>query len=201
MSKDAELHPLGSALRNARVSLTRVTTAGGRPRLFPRVRSSASRSDVVPIYWDPHFRKAPADAAVFDEFLRTLFHSSWMTTLGHQGVPPVRLLPSWIPSDPAPVRLTQAELEQHLVRWQRNRLGRVSARSSPARNRPLFLVVTPRRTELTFRAEPSPKGGGVTSYVAVPLETTGGEILEAHALIISRRLARALVARTQAALD
>jgi hypothetical protein len=201
MSKDAQLHPLGSALRNARVSLPRVVTAGGRARLYPGVRSSTSRPDVVPIYWDPHFRKAPADAAVFDEFLRSLFHSSWMTALGHQGVRPVRLLPSWVPSDPAPVRLTQVELEHLLAEWQRNTLGRVSSRSSSARNRPLYLVVTPRRTELTFRAEPSAKGGGAPSYVAVPLETTGGEILEAHALTIRRRLARALVARTQAALD
>jgi hypothetical protein len=166
---------------------------------------------VVPIYWDPHFRKAPADVAAFDEFLRTLFRSSWMSELAGYGLLPPRLLKSFTPRDEAPAILTRTALEAKLVDWLAS--GAVSPKPKRADRSLIFLVLTPRASKLTPREAKRPSSAYVASnlferdsvvrggsasehnlvYSVVPLLSTEGEILEQHSLPVSQALTHALV--------
>lgn len=191
MSKDAGMQLQGRSLcqgvnkRGAR----RPASGLGRPRPAPR------RLYVVPIYWDPHFRKTPADVAAFDEFLRTLFQSSWMTGLGQDGAPLACLLPSVVPSESAPRRLTQAELEGRLAVWLRPEETPHPEPLQADQSR-LYLIVTPPGTDLAS----APLGARANSRepcVLIPLASTGGDVLDLHALRISQELARAFRVRAR----
>jgi len=166
---------------------------------------------VVPIYWDPHFRKAPADVVAFDEFLRTLFRSSWMSELSSYGLLPPRLLKSFTPRDEAPPMLTRSALENKLVDWLAS--GAVSPKPKRADRSLIYLVLTPRASKLLPREAKRPSSPyqastlferdsvvrGVSAgehnllYTVVPLRTTDGEILEQHSLPVSQALTQALV--------
>ena len=138
---------------------------------------------MVPIYWDAHFRNSPPDVAVFDEFLRTLFRSSWMTQLGRQGVLPARLLPSFVPRRVAPARLGATELREQLREWKDS--GLVTALPQTAE---LFqLLVVPAHLQKSLES------AAVKQCVVVPLIAAGSHLLEDHSLAISRALAASFV--------
>jgi hypothetical protein len=171
---------------------------------------------VVPVYWDAHFQRAPADVAIFNEFLRSLFRSSWMTALRDYGVAPARLLPSFVAKDPPSASLSQAQLEERLIDWLATEA--VMPRPSKTERSLIYLVVTPLATKLTLGSLSSSKDFSgyhdctafdrhsdvdaerVTAknlfYVAVPLTATGPEILDAHSLAISKELAEAFIDRS-----
>jgi hypothetical protein len=72
---------------------------------------------VVPIYWDEHFRDHRDEVTVFDEFLRALFQSSWMTDLARHGVARARALPSFVPPRALPARVDPSALRAQLTTW------------------------------------------------------------------------------------
>lgn len=190
--------------------------SGWTPHSLRTQDSDSNEPRVVPIYWDPHFYKAPADVAVFDEFLRTLFRSSWMTGLADHGVPPARLLRSFVARDAPHSSLTQAQLEGQLAEWLANEV--VMPRPSRSERSLLYLVITPLTTKLTLGTLSSlgdfsgyhdctafdhPADGKKASsspqnlfYAVVPLTSTGPEILDAHSLTISNELAEAFIDRS-----
>ncbi|HWA70926.1 MAG TPA: hypothetical protein VG937_01255 [Polyangiaceae bacterium] len=188
---------------------------GWRPQFLRSEDSTAYEPRVVPVYWDPHFQKSPADVAAFDEFLRTLFRSSWMTALADYGVAPARLLPSFVPNDTPYASLNQPQLEARLTRW----LATESILPTPskAERSLVYLLITPLATKLTLgnlssskdfsgyhdcatfaRAGDSRGAGGAEKnlfYAAVPLTVTGKTILDAHSRAISKELAESFIDR------
>jgi hypothetical protein len=200
MSKDAVVQLLGRTRPKVDPAIVRPPQyrTSSAESLW-RLRAMLDRPEVVPIYWDKHFRRTPADVSAFNELLRTLFASSWMSELGAYGVKPARLLPAIVPADTAPARLRQAELESRMRSWVRTDPSRRS-KASPVRS-PVYLVVTPLRTELAFDRHAAARLDSSLNYVVVPLKSTSGEILDSHALTISRDLARALIAETRRSLD
>jgi hypothetical protein len=193
--------------RRTAPAMARVTA---QPALLANASELAPR--VVPIYWDPHFQAHADDVAAFDEFLRVLFRSSWMSALAERGILPAELEPSLVPRDPAPERLSLPELEARLRRWL---AGPLSALTKREEGSLLVLVITPLGTELEVAGSPvrrfsgyhgASRGGAATAptalfpapnlfYALVPLVTTAAEILEVHSLPLSQVLARALIAR------
>jgi len=143
---------------------------------------------VVPVYWDAHFRRQPGDAVVFDEFLRALFRSSWMTELRDQGVGRARLLPSVVVTERAPGSLTAPQLRQRLLEWIM--AGLVTPKPRKTERSLTYLIFTPLGTELprvTSRCE------ATFGYAVVPLVSTGPEILEVHSRAVSHELSRSFV--------
>jgi hypothetical protein len=141
---------------------------------------------VVPIYWDARFRSHPIDITVFDEFLRALFQSSWMSELEACGVAPARLLPSFVPNFPPAPKLTRQGLEATVVDWAYRGLV------TPALGRDdedLFYVVL-------ARFEAGPTGVPGSRCVAIPLLEVGPDSLEVHSATISGALASAFADRT-----
>lgn len=185
-----------------------------KPHFLRTQEPAVHEPRVVPIYWDPHFQKTPADVTIFDEFLRTLFRSSWMTALADHGVAPARLMPSFVPQQAPYASLSQTQLEAQLTEWLAS--GAIQPRPGKAERSLLYLVLTPRATKLTLGSLTSSKdfsgyhdctafeqrsaANGESSmnlfYVAVPLTTTGREILDAHSLSISKQLADAFIDRS-----
>lgn len=175
------------------------------------VGSALPEPRIVPIYWDPHFRKAPADVAAFDEFLRMLFRSSWMSELSSYGLTPPRLLRAVLPKDEAPAALTRSALEAKLVEWFAN--GNVAPKPKRADRSLIYLVLTPAGTKLTPREARRPNSSyhasacferdaivrGASSdehnliYTVVPLSSTSGDILESHSRPMSQALTQVLV--------
>lgn len=186
-----------------------------KPQSLRAPEATSYEPRVVPIYWDPHFRKSPADVAAFDEFLRALFRSSWMTGLADYGVAPARLLRSFVPEDAPHASLNQPQLEEQLIEW----LVTESVLPTPSKTERslLYLVVTPLSTKLTLgklsslkdfsgyhdcssfeRPSDSRAAVGATQnlfYAAVPLTVTGREILDAHSRAISEELAESFIDR------
>ena len=187
-----------------------------KPHFLRTQESTLQEPRVVPVYWDPHFQKAPADVAIFNEFLRTLFRSSWMTALRDYGVAPARLLPSFVAKDPPYASLSQAQLEDQLIEWLATEA--VMPRPSKTERSLIYLVITPLTTKLTlgrlsslkdfsgyhdctaFERQSDVDAERVTAknlfYVAVPLTAKGPEILDAHSLAISKELAEAFIDRS-----
>ncbi|MFZ5897052.1 MAG: hypothetical protein ACOY0T_38700 [Myxococcota bacterium] len=177
----------------------------------PHSVSAPLQPRVVPIYWDPHFRKVPTDVAAIDEFLRTLFRSSWMSELSSYYMEPPRLLRSVLPKDEAPVTLTRSALETKLVDWLVG--GVITPKPKRADSSLIYLVLTPCGTKVTPRETKKPSSSYVASasferdgivrgaspsehnliYSVVPLLSTSGEILEQHSLAMSQALTQALV--------
>lgn len=201
-----------SPVRSARASKGRKMTG---PRWsHPAARPPLNAPRVVAIYWDRHFEGAQADVQAFDELLRTLFRSSWMSGLNEAGVPPAELLGSFVLSDPAPASLTRVELEGRLIEWLED--GRVTPKPRQADGSLVYLIVTPLGTELredahswqmrfaghcgcTHYGADASRGTARPNvvYVAVPLVSTGPEILDLHSLAITQELGRALIARSR----
>ena len=175
------------------------------------LRSALLEPRVVPIYWDPYFRKVPMDAAVFDEFLRTLFHSSWMSELASYGFTSPRLLRSFIPKDEAPATLTRTALEAKLVHWLTN--GSVAPKPKRAERSLVYLLLTPSSTKLTPREAKKTHASYQASacferdsivrdaasqdhnlfYSVVPFTAARGDILEQNSRPISQALTTAFV--------
>jgi hypothetical protein len=125
---------------------------------------------------------------VFDEFLRTLFRSSWMTELGRQGVAPARLLPSFVPQRAPNARLGRLDPGDAVREWEAS--GRVTPLPQSAE---LFqLIVAP---SLPKTAEPVT----LDRWVVVPLVAAGPRLLELHSLALSRALADAFLRAARAA--
>lgn len=186
-----------------------------KPQLLRSQESVAYEPCVVPVYWDAHFKKTPADVAAFDEFLRALFCSSWMTALADFGVAPARLLRSFVPDDAPRARLSQPQLEQQLTRWLKTEPS-LQAPNRAERSL-VYLVITPLSTQLTLGNLTSPQdfsgyhdctpfsrtsqSRSLASeedelfYAAVPLTVTGRAILDAHSRIISKELAESFIDR------
>ncbi|MGC4086718.1 MAG: hypothetical protein QM756_02245 [Polyangiaceae bacterium] len=181
---------------------------------FAEHQNSVSASPevrVVPVYWDPHFRNTPSDVAAFDEFLRMLFRSSWMSELSSYGLAPPRLLRAHLPKDDAPATLTRRALEQKLADWLAS--GVVSPKPKRNDSSLIFLVLTPCRTKLTPREAKSQSKSYHASaaferdaivhsddpsqhnliYSVVPLLSTQGEILERHSRAVCQALTQAVV--------
>lgn len=180
-------------------------------------RSAAQAPCVVPVYWDAHFQQCAADVAAFDEFLRALFASSWMSGLGEYGIQPAQLLPSYVVGDAPPPALSQAQLEARLTRWLT--AERVLPRPKRAERSLVYLIVTPLGTQLhrggasapqcafgycaqaRFESEPRARAAGAPDnnllYAVVPLVSTSSEILDFHSLSISHHLAQALILRAR----
>lgn len=176
-----------------------------------QVGSATPEPRIVPIYWDAHFRKVPTDVAALDEFMRTLFRSSWMSELSSYGLLPPRLLRASLPKDEPPLTLSRSALEAKLVEWLAN--GTVAPKPKRADRSLIFLVMTPAGTKLTPREARKPSSSyhasacferdGVTRsatsedhnliYAVVPLRSTNGDILETHSLSLSQALTRVLV--------
>ena len=158
--------------------------------LGPRKKKSVGLAPrVVPIYWDSRFLSHPLDITVFDEFLRALFQSSWMTELEDSGVAPARLLPSFVPSSAPAARLTRRRVEATVLDWVHRGLV------TPGFGRnddDLFYVVLAR-----FKAEPT--GVLASPCVAIPLLDVGPDLLEAHSAAISGALATAFANRSAGA--
>jgi hypothetical protein len=153
----------------------------GRKR---RLASLAPR--VVPIYWDARFRSHPLDITVFDEFLRALFQSSWMSELEGSGVAPAQLLPSFVPNSPPPAKLTRQGLEATVLDW----VHRGLVTPGLGRNdEDLFYLVLAR-----FRA--GPMGAPGSRCVGIPLLDVGPDLLEVHSATISGALASAFAERS-----
>ena len=150
-----------------------------RVRLEPRV---------VPIYWDAHFKSQPLDVTVFDEFLRTLFRSSWMTELGRQGVAPARLLPSFVPRRAPNARFGRLDPGEPVREWEAS--GRSTALPQSAELFHLIVAPSPPKT-----AEPVT----LDRCVMVPLVAAGPRLLELHSLALSRALADAFLRAARAA--
>ena len=81
-----------------------------RPADRTPLRAVLSTARVVPIYWDKHFLRTPSDVIAFNEFLRILFESTFMSALGPHGVRSAELLTAFVPDDEAPTRLTRPRL-------------------------------------------------------------------------------------------
>jgi hypothetical protein len=144
---------------------------------------------VVPIYWDARFRSHPLDITVFDEFLRALFQSSWMSELESSGVAPAQLLPSFVPNSPPGTKLTRQGLEATVMDW----VHRGLVTPGLGRNdEDLFYVVLAR-----FRAEPMGVPG--SRCVGIPLLDVGPDLLEVHSATISGALASAFAERSAGA--
>ncbi len=145
---------------------------------------------VVPIYWDARFRSHPLDITVFDEFLRALFQSSWMTELADRGVAPAQLLPSFVPGSPPAAKLTRRGVETTVLDW----VERGLVTPGLGRNdEDLFYVVFAR-----FKREPTGVPG--SHCVAIPLLDVGADLLEVHSATISGALATAFSHRSAGAL-
>lgn len=147
------------------------------PRLQPRVQ---------PIYWGAHFRSSPLDVVVFDEFLRSLFRSSWMSELGAQGVAPARLLTSFVPRRSPPPRLTRTEWAAQVQELRRE--APTTALPHESAIFELFVVAGPRVVE----AAPSER------CLIVPVDPSTPDLLEVYSRAISRALAGAFVDAAQA---
>ncbi|MDQ2645440.1 MAG: hypothetical protein M3020_16600 [Myxococcota bacterium] len=145
---------------------------------------------VVPIYWDARFLSHPLDITVFDEFLRALFQSSWMTELADSGVAPAQLLPSFVPGPAPAAKLTRRGVETTVLDW----VNRGLVTPGLGRNdEDLFYVVL-------ARFKPEPTGVPGSRCIAIPLLDIGPELLEVHSAMISRALATAFMNRSAAAL-
>jgi len=205
--------------RNAVHALAQLTP-NERPRSSPRHAKPSGRATpgsvhrldsnkaprVVPIYWDDHFTGSPTDVAAFDEFLRTLFRSSWMTGLAEFGIAPAQLLPSYVLPSPRRTRLSHAELAQQLTEWLAS--GDITPKPRKSERSLFYLLLTPMGTELTLGAVSSPRhvSGYHDSarfeasaqdnlhYAVVPLVSTRDEILDAHSRAICHELAHAFIA-------
>lgn len=144
---------------------------------------------VVPIYWDARFRSHPLDITVFDEFLRALFQSSWMSELEGSGVAPAQLLPSFVPNSPPATKLTRQGIEATVMDW----VHRGLVTPPLGRNdEDLFYVVL-------ARFKTGPVGVPGSRCVAIPLLEVGPDLLEAHSATISSALASAFTDRTAGA--
>ena len=171
-----------------------------------RQRDLAVIPRVVPIYWDPHFVQAPADVAAFDEFLRTLFCSSWMSGLEEFGVAPAELLPSIVPTTPRRSRMSHAQLKDQLVSWIQS--GAVSPKPKKADRSLIYLVLSPLGMDLSLGAVSAPthvsgyhdsarlepRGDDNLRYAVVPLVSLEAEILDAHSRPVCHELAQAFIA-------
>jgi hypothetical protein len=156
-----------------------LSATGTRVRLEPRV---------VPIYWDTHFKSQPSDVTVFDEFLRTLFRSSWMTELGRQGVAPARLLPSFVPRRVPNVRLGRLDPADPVREWEAS--GQVTPLPQSAELFHLIVAPSPPKAALPVTLD---------RWVMVPLVAAGPRLLELHSLALSRALAGAFLRAARAA--
>jgi hypothetical protein len=219
MAKNESLdlkRPAARRVRRPRGANVPATHLGWKPHFLRTQELTLHEPRVVPVYWDPHFQKVPADVAIFDEFLRTLFRSSWMTALCDYGVAPARLLPSFVAKDAPCASLSQGQLEDQLIEWLATEA--VMPRPSKTERSLIYLVLTPLATKLTLGSLSSPKdfsgyhdctafdrNSDVDAqrvkaknlfYVAVPLTATGPEILDAHSVAISRELAEAFIDRS-----
>jgi hypothetical protein len=182
----------------------------------PRLRVVLDRPRVVPIYWDKHFRREPSDVVAFNEFLRILFESTFMSGLSAHGIQPARLLPAFVPDDEAPTRLTRARLEAQLTQW----LASEQLAPSPKKleSSLLFLVLAPLGSQSSLGApaantrnfgyhdsipfvrpdsQKAPRSASNLHYAAVPLVSTGSQILEVHSRAVSQQLGQAFIARTR----
>ena len=139
---------------------------------------------VVPIYWDAHFRSHPLDVTMFDEFLRTLFRSSWMTELGSQGVLPARLLPSFVPRTAPALRLGRLDPNEAVRDW--NNSG--NFRPVPHNTLLFHLIVAAAPGPRLVEAPLDP------GCVMVTFTPAAARTLEVHSLAISRALAGAFLA-------
>jgi hypothetical protein len=128
------------------------------------------------------------DVTVFDEFLRTLFRSSWMTELGRQGVLPARLLPSFVPRRAPNARLGRLDPADAVREWEAS--GRVAPLPQSAELFHLIVAPSPPKT-----AEPVT----LDRWVMVPLVAAGPRLLELHSLALSRALADAFLRAARAA--
>jgi hypothetical protein len=145
---------------------------------------------VVPIYWDARFRSHPLDITVFDEFLRALFQSSWMTELSEVGVAPAQLLPSFVPGSQPAAKLTRRGVETTVLDW----VNRGLVTPGLGRNdEDLFYVVL-------ARFKPEATGVSGSHCVAIPLLDVGPDLLEDHSATISGALATAFMNRSAATL-
>lgn len=219
MAKNESLdlkRPVSRPLRRPGSAGEAASQLGWKPHFLRTQELTLQEPRVVPVYWDPHFQKAPADVAIFNEFLRSLFRSSWMTALRDYGVAPARLLPSFVAKDPPYASLNQAQLEDQLIEWLATEA--VMPRPAKTERSLIYLVVTPLATKLTlgrlsslkdfsgyhdctaFDRHSDADSERVTAknlfYVAVPLTATGPEILDAHSLAISKELAEAFIDRS-----
>jgi hypothetical protein len=207
--------PISLRPRRTGAQRTNASHFGEKPHFLQGHDPGFQDPRVVPVYWDPHFQKTPADVAAFDEFLRALFRSSWMSALADYGVGPARLLRSFVASDAPYGSLTQTQLEAQLVEWLASEA--VMPRPSKTERSLLYLVITPLSTQLTLgtlssledfsgyhdctRFDPRAEGKDPSSaqqnlfYAVVPLTSTGPEILDAHSLTISNELAEAFIDR------
>lgn len=214
-----ELLDLKRPVRRAPRSLRAQAPLAGlawKPQFLRRRESTAYEPRVVPVYWDAQFQKSPAEVAAFDEFLRALFRSSWMTALADYGVAPARLLPSFVPNDAPPASLNQPQLEAQLSEWLSSES--VLPTPSKAERSLVYLLLTPLGTKLTLgnlssskdfsgyhdcttfvRATETRSSGGAQKknlfYAAVPLTVTGKTVLDAHSRAISKELAESFIDR------
>ncbi len=147
---------------------------------------------VVAVYWDPHFQQAPADVAALDEFLRMLFHSSWMAKLSAYGMSPPRLVRSMVATEVPPSVLTRTGLEERLSQWLGSPAGSQKTRKSESL---MYLVLTPCRTRLAFAASAAVPASARPNlhYTVVPLVSTTADILEQHSAAISHALMHGFV--------
>jgi len=151
-----------------------------------RKRRALLEPRVVPIYWDARFQSHPLDITVFDEFLRALFQSSWMSELAAPGVAPARLLPSFVPQSPPTSKLTQRGLEATVLDWVHR--GLVTPGLGNREQDPFYVVLA--------RFKPEPTGPSDSRCVAIPLLGVGPDLLEVHSVAVSRALAEGFAQRT-----
>jgi hypothetical protein len=188
-----------------------------RPASTASLRVVLSPARVVPIYWDKHFQQNPSDVVAFNEFLRILFESTFMSALGAHGVRSAELLSAFVPDDEPPTRLTRARLEAQLSEWLTSE--QISPQPKKLETGLLYLVLTPLGSQASLGAAANARNFGYHEsipfaraadaraktaannlhYVAVPLVTTGSQILEVHSRAVSQQLSRAFLARARSA--
>lgn len=204
--------------KNAAASLREPLSRRSTVRLTPRLRVVPDRPRVVPIYWDKHFRRQPSDVVAFNEFLRILFESTFMSGLGTHGVQPARLMPAFVPEDEAPTRLTRSRLEAQLKAWLDSE--QLAPQPKKLESSLLFLVLAPLGSQTSLGApqantrnfgyhdsisfvrpetHKAQKPAQNLHYAVVPLTSTGSQILEVHSRAVSQQLAESFIARTRRA--
>lgn len=202
--------------KNAATSLREPLSRRAPARVAPALRVVPDRPRVVPIYWDKHFRRQPSDVVAFNEFLRILFESTFMSGLSTHGIQPARVLPAFVPGDEAPTRLTRGRLEAQLTQWLES--GALSPHPKKLESSLLYLVLAPLGSQSSLGApqantrnfgyhdsipfmrtdsQKAAKSARNLHYAVVPLVSTGSQILEVHSRAVSQQLAESFIARTR----
>ncbi|MEA3198700.1 MAG: hypothetical protein QOE90_128 [Thermoplasmata archaeon] len=119
--------------------------ATGTYRIW-RYDRTVTRGDPFP--GDPIDAARSQAASDFDGFFRYLVGSPWRAGLAQYGVGEARFEGSFVVRDPHPKKLSESDVQDRLTAWLDS--GAVAPRPASSETDLLYVIVTPRETEITL---------------------------------------------------